>query len=47
MKAISATLWRVGDAAPAGQVVKVCVQSLSGAMFSATCAAGFHGQGGD
>jgi len=36
MQAVSATIWRVGTAAGQGQTVKACLQSLLGAMFSAT-----------
>ena len=36
MEAVSATIHRVGTAAGDGQTVKACLQSLLGAMFSAT-----------
>lgn len=36
MEAVSANIHRVGTAAPQGQVVKACLQSLIGAQFSAT-----------
>ena len=36
MEAVSATIWPVGDTAGQGQTVKACLQSLLGAMFSAT-----------
>ncbi|MBT6416627.1 NAD(P)-dependent oxidoreductase [Candidatus Puniceispirillum sp.] len=36
MEAISGTIHKVGDAAPAGQTVKACLQSLIGSIFSAT-----------
>ena len=39
MEAISATIWRVGEQPGQGQTVKACLQSLLGAMFSATCEA--------
>ena len=39
MEAVSATIWRVGDQPGQGQTVKACLQSLLGAMFSATCEA--------
>ncbi|MEL7116367.1 MAG: NAD(P)-dependent oxidoreductase [Pseudomonadota bacterium] len=51
MEAVSATIWRVGTEPGQGQTVKACLQSLLGAMFSATCeasamaaAAGVSGQ---
>ena len=37
MEAVSATIWRVGEQPGQGQTVKACLQSLLGAMFSATC----------
>ena len=36
MEAISSTIWKVGDQPGQGQTVKACLQSLLGAMFSAT-----------
>jgi len=36
MEAVSATIWCVGTEAGQGQTVKACLQSLLGAMFSAT-----------
>lgn len=36
MEAVSGTIHKVGDAAPAGQIVKACLQSLIGSIFSAT-----------
>lgn len=39
MGAVSATIWRVGTEPGQGQTVKACLQSLLGAMFSATCEA--------
>ena len=36
MQAVSGTIHKVGDAAPAGQIVKACLQSLIGSIFSAT-----------
>ncbi len=36
MGAVSGTIWRVGEEAGQGQTVKACLQSLLGAMFSAT-----------
>lgn len=39
MEAVSSTIWRVGESAGQGQTVKACLQSLIGAMFSATCEA--------
>ena len=36
MEAVSATIWPVGDTPGQGQTVKACLQSLLGAMFSAT-----------
>ncbi len=39
MEAVSATIWRVGTEPGQGQTVKACLQSLLGAMFSATCEA--------
>ena len=36
MQAVSANIHRVGTAAPQGQIVKACLQSLIGAQFSAT-----------
>lgn len=36
MEAVSANIHRVGAAAPQGQIVKACLQSLIGAQFSAT-----------
>ena len=39
MEAVSATIWRVGEQPGQGQTVKACLQSLLGAMFSATCEA--------
>ena len=39
MEAVSATIWLVGEQPGQGQTVKACLQSLLGAMFSATCEA--------
>lgn len=36
MEAVSSTIWLVGDTPGQGQTVKACLQSLLGAMFSAT-----------
>ena len=36
MEAVSSTIWNVGDQPGQGQTVKACLQSLLGAMFSAT-----------
>ena len=36
MEAVSSTIWKVGDQPGQGQTVKACLQSLLGAMFSAT-----------
>ncbi|MEM0908447.1 MAG: NAD(P)-dependent oxidoreductase [Pseudomonadota bacterium] len=36
MEAVSSTIHRVGDTAPAGQIVKACLQSLIGSIFTAT-----------
>ena len=36
MQAVSKTIHHVGDAAPKGQIVKACLQSLIGSIFSAT-----------
>lgn len=36
MEAVSSTIWPVGDIPGQGQTVKACLQSLLGAMFSAT-----------
>lgn len=36
MEAVSSTIWSVGDQPGQGQTVKACLQSLLGAMFSAT-----------
>ena len=36
MEAVSSTIWPVGDTPGQGQTVKACLQSLLGAMFSAT-----------
>lgn len=36
MEAVSSTIHEVGDAAPHGQIVKACLQSIIGSMFSAT-----------
>ena len=39
MEAVSATIHRVGDEIGMGQTVKACLQSIFGAIFSATCEA--------
>ena len=36
MQAVSKTIHHVGEAAPKGQIVKACLQSLIGSIFSAT-----------
>ena len=36
LQAVSKTIHHVGDAAPKGQIVKACLQSLIGSVFSAT-----------
>ena len=36
MQAVSKTIHHVGEAAPKGQIVKACLQSLIGSVFSAT-----------
>ena len=36
MKAVSKSIHHVGEAAPKGQIVKACLQSLIGSIFSAT-----------
>ena len=36
MDAVSSTIWKVGDQPGQGQTIKACLQSLLGAMFSAT-----------